>query len=149
MSSIFHILPTESILKILKNVFFPLFTQSFVVFFLLIPQFPDLKSKNTKWIFLSMSCYSKRLVTRSRQFRFSKFCPQKVTGCKWKNQVTFLRIIYFQKSHICVSYFRLFTKLKRRMELVFTAAFLHTFSITMFLIKSSISFNIWGSGLAG
>ena len=40
-----------------------------------------------------------------------------------------------------VGCFGVFTKLKRCMELVFTAGFLHTFSIKLFLIKYHISFN--------
>ena len=46
-----------------------------------------------------------------------------------------LKITYFQKSHTCVGCFGLFTKLRRCVELVFTAGFLYTFSIKMFLIK--------------
>ena len=52
-----------------------------------------------------------------------------------------LKITYFSKSHTCVGCFGLFTKLKRCMELVFTAGFRYTFSVKMFLIKYLITFN--------
>ena len=95
----------------------------------------------------------KGLVTSSRHFCFPKFSPWKATGCKEKIKLPFswslLKLTYFQKSHTRIGCFGRFTKLKRRMELVFTAGFPHTFSIKMFLIKCPISLNIWGSGLAG
>ena len=80
------------------------------------------------------------------------FVHKKWLGAKEKIKSPFswslLKITCFQKSHTCVGCFGLFTKLKRYMELVFTAGFLYTFSIKMFLIKYSISFNNCGSGLA-
>ena len=110
------------------------------LFSLLFPQFPDWNGKTKKWIFVRTSCNSKGLVTSSR-------------GAKEKIRLPFswslLKITYFQKSHTCVCCFGLFTKLKRRMALVFTTSFLHTFFMKMFIIKYPISFNIWGSGLAG
>ena len=86
-----------------------------------------------------MSCNSKRLLTCSRYFCLSKFRPSKVFGCKKKNQVTFFMISFKNNLFSKISYMRgcfgLFTKLKRCMKLVFTAGFLYTFSIKMFLIK--------------
>ena len=76
-----------------------------------------------------------------------------MTGWIEKIKLTFswslLKITYFLKPHTCVGCFELFTKLKRCMELVFTAGFLHTLSIKMFIIKYPITFNNGGSGLAG
>ena len=61
---------------------------------------------------------------------------QSFAGCKGKNQVTFFMTSFknnvFQESYWL---FALFPKLKRRLELIFAADFLHIFSIKMFLIK--------------
>ena len=64
---------------------------------------------------------------------------QSFAGCKGKNQVTFFMTSFknnvFQKSYKRIGCFALFPKLKRRLELIFAADFLHIFSIKMFLIK--------------
>ena len=104
MSSIFHILLKKKHFENFEKFFFPLFIQSVVVFSLLCPQFSDSKGKNKKGIFLSMSCNSKRLVTSSRRFFFSKFCSYKVTGCKGKNQVTFFMVSFKNNLFSKISY---------------------------------------------
>ena len=59
-----------------------------------------------------------------------------------KNEVTFLwfllKATYFQKPHTCIGCFVLFTKLKGPIELVFTAGFLHIFSIKMFFLSNTL-----------
>ena len=100
----FHILLKKSILKILKNVFSPLFIQSVVVFFILCPQFPDSKGKTKKGIFVSMSCNSKRLVTRSRHFGFQNFVHKKWLGAKEKNQVIFFMVSFKNNLFSKISY---------------------------------------------
>ena len=98
-----------------------------------------------------MSCNWKKLITSSRHSRFSKFCPQKVTGCKGKNQVTFFMVSFKINLFSKISYmhwlFWAIYQTKKTYRTIFTAGFLYTFSIKMFLIKYSIkrpSFNIWG-----
>ena len=93
-----------------------------------------------------MSYNSKRLITSCRNFVHKKW-----PGAKEKIKLPFswdlLKTSYFQKSHTCIGCFGLLTKLKRHMELVFTAGFLHIFSIKMFFIKYLIkypSFNMRG-----
>ena len=130
--------------------FFPLYLLNLLSFFsILCPQFPDSKGKTKKGIFISMSCNSKRLVTRSRHFGFQNFVHKKWLGAKEKIKLSFswslLETTYFQKSHTCIGCFGVFTKLKRHMELLSNAGFPHTFSIKMFLIKYPIkwpTFNI-------
>ena len=96
-----------------------------------------------------MSCNSKRWLVPGI-FAFQNFVHKIWLGAKEKIKLTFswylLKASYFEKSHTCIGYFGLFTKLKRHMELVFTVGFLHTFSIKMFHIKYPIerrNFNIW------
>ena len=88
----------------------------------------------------------KRLVSSSRHVFNKKWLCSK-EKIKLSFSWAFLKTTYFQKSHTCIGCFGLFTKLGRHMEVVFTAGFLHTFSIKMFLIKYPVkwaSLNIWG-----
>ena len=85
-----------------------------------------------------MFCNIKRLVTSPRHFNFPNFVHKKWLGAKEKIKSAFswsLSKTTSNKSHTCIGCFGLFTKLKRQTELVFTAGFLHTFSIKIFLIK--------------
>ena len=47
----------------------------------------------------------------------------------------FQKILFSKKFLACIFCFGLFTKIKRGLELVFSAYFLHTFSIKMYFIK--------------
>ena len=130
MSSIFCILLKESILKTLKNVF----TFSFYSFHI-----QRVKPRKTNF------CMHVLQLKETGISVFQSFLHKKWPGAKEKIKLPFsrslLKITYFQKSHTCVGCFGLLTKLKRCMELVFTAGFLYTFSIKMFLIRYPISFN--------
>ena len=98
-----------------------------------------------------------RLVTSSAPFLF--FMILSING-DWeqrKNQVNFFMVSFktcclwsllkFQKSFTCIGCFGLFTEIKKGYETVyeFSADFLHTFLMKMFLIHINWpSFTIWG-----
>ena len=107
-----------------------------------------------------------RLVTSSTPFLF--FMSLSINGglfAKEKMKLTFSwsplkYLLYsffwnFQKSIACIGCFGLFTKIKRVMGLAFSADFLHTFSVKMFLFKYHIKWpnctiwGMWAQGLKG
>ena len=149
MSSAFHIFPKESISKIMKKLFlFLLKTSTFLsysmfcrVFFLFFPHFPYLKGRTKKGTFVNLFCNSKRLVTSSRFFLFFIILSIKRDRVQMKKSSylfhgLFENNLFSSLLHAwaVLGYLR---KLKRGMGLVFTADFLHTFFMEMFLIKYS------------
>ena len=127
-------------MKILKNVFFILIIQSFVVFSLLFPQFPDSNGKTKKRNFCNHVLQLKRLITSSGIFAFQNFVHKKWLCAKEKIKLPFpwylLKTTYFQKSNTCIDCFGLFTKLKKAYGTRFYCRF------SAYLLHKNVSYQI-------